>query len=54
VLRARPALLEGLTAIMAERQARNLAGPRAADAPSPAAPTREDILARLKAFFGIG
>lgn len=53
VLRARPALLEGLTAIMAERQARNSAAPAAADAPSAAAPTREDIMARLKAFFGI-
>lgn len=53
VLRARPALLEGLTAIMAERQARNSAAPAAPDAPSAAAPTREDIMVRLKAFFGI-
>ncbi|MBR0683022.1 mechanosensitive ion channel [Roseomonas eburnea] len=53
VLRARPALLDGLTAIMVERQARNLARPAAADAPTPAAPTREDILVRLKFFFGI-
>ena len=52
VLRARPALLKGLTTIMADRQARNLAGPRAPDAPS-AAPSSEDILARLKSFFGI-
>ena len=53
VLRARPDVLEGLTAIMAERQARNQAGPRSPDAPSPAAPSREDILARLRSFFGI-
>jgi small-conductance mechanosensitive channel/CRP-like cAMP-binding protein len=54
VLRARPALLDGLTAIMAERQARNTRHPAQPDAPSPAAPTREDILARLKSFFAIG
>ena len=42
-----------VTAIMAERQARNQAGPRSPDAPSPAAPSREDILARLRSFFGI-
>jgi len=53
LLQARPQLAEGLTAIMAERQARNLAGPRAADQPSHAAPTRDDILARVKSFFGI-
>lgn len=53
VLRARPALLEGLTAIMAERQARNSARPAAPDAATPAAPTREDMLKRLKSFFGI-
>nr|WP_246514696.1 mechanosensitive ion channel family protein [Neoroseomonas soli] len=53
ILRARPALLEGLTAIMAERQARNMARPATPDAPTPAAPTREDILARLKSFFKI-
>lgn len=53
VLRARPALLEGLTAIMAERQARNSARPALPDMPSPAAPTREDIMVRLKSFFGI-
>lgn len=53
VLRARPALLDGLTAIMAERQARNSARPATADLPSAAAPTREDILARLKSFFKI-
>ncbi len=50
VLRARPALLEGLTAIMAARQARNRVVP---GRPAPAAPTREDILARLKSFFAI-
>ena len=32
VLRARPVLLDGLTAIMAERQARNSAAPATADA----------------------
>ena len=53
VLRARPALLEGLTAIMAERQARNSARPAGPDAPLPAPPTREDMLRRLKSFFGI-
>lgn len=53
LLRARPELAEGLTAIMAERQARNLAGPRAPDQASHAAPTRDDILARVKSFFGI-
>ncbi|WP_137126250.1 cyclic nucleotide-binding domain-containing protein [Roseomonas sp. HF4] len=53
LLQARPVLAEGLTAIMAERQARNLAGPRISDQPSHAAPTRDDILARVKAFFGI-
>lgn len=53
VLRARPALLEALTTVMAERQARNAARPAAAELPSAAAPTREDILARLKSFFGI-
>lgn len=53
VLRARPAVLEGLTAIMVERQTRNQAGLRSADAPLPAAPSREDMLARLRAFFGI-
>ncbi|MEO3475659.1 mechanosensitive ion channel family protein [Roseomonas sp. CAU 1739] len=53
VLRARPALLEGLTAIMAARQARNSVAPDGQTAPSPAAPTREDILARLRSFFGI-
>lgn len=52
VLRARPALLEGLTAIMAERRARNRAPPGSTRA-APAAPTREDILARLKSFFAI-
>lgn len=52
VLRARPALLEGLTAIMAARQARNRVVPGAGRA-APAAPTREDILARLKSFFAI-
>ncbi|HWT09215.1 MAG TPA: cyclic nucleotide-binding domain-containing protein, partial [Roseomonas sp.] len=53
VLRARPELLEGLTAIMAARQARNSAAPDGPAAPSAAAPTREDILARLRSFFGI-
>lgn len=53
VLRARPALLDGLTTIMAERQARNLARNATPDAPLPAAPTREDMLVRLKSFFGI-
>jgi small-conductance mechanosensitive channel/CRP-like cAMP-binding protein len=52
VLRARPAVLEGLTAIMAARQARNRATPGSTRA-VPAAPTREDILARLKSFFAI-
>jgi len=52
VLRARPALLEGLTAIMAARQARNRVVPGSTRA-APAAPTREDILARLKSFFAI-
>uniref|UniRef100_UPI0018DFEF69 cyclic nucleotide-binding domain-containing protein n=1 Tax=Roseomonas rosulenta TaxID=2748667 RepID=UPI0018DFEF69 len=52
VLRARPAVLEGLTAIMAARQARNRAPPGSTRA-APAAPTREDILARLKSFFAI-
>ncbi|CAH0313851.1 mechanosensitive ion channel family protein [Roseomonas sp. CECT 9278] len=52
VLRARPALLEGLTAIMAARQARNRVVPGSNRA-VPAAPTREDILARLKSFFAI-
>jgi small-conductance mechanosensitive channel/CRP-like cAMP-binding protein len=52
VLRARPALLDGLTAIMAARQAHNRAAP-GAGRPAPAAPTHEDILARLKAFFAI-
>jgi small-conductance mechanosensitive channel/CRP-like cAMP-binding protein len=55
VLRARPALLDGLTAIMAERQHRNAAAAAATrGAPAPAAPTREDLLRRLKSFFGIG
>ncbi len=53
VLRARPALLDGLTAIMAERQARNSAAPATAAAATAGAPTREDILARLRSFFGI-
>jgi small-conductance mechanosensitive channel/CRP-like cAMP-binding protein len=53
VLRARPAVLEGLTAIMAARQARNRVLPGATGRAVPAAPTREDILARLKAFFSI-
>ncbi len=53
VLRARPAVLEGLTAIMAARQARNRVLPGATGRPVPAAPTREDILARLKSFFAI-
>jgi small-conductance mechanosensitive channel/CRP-like cAMP-binding protein len=53
VLRARPAVLEGLTAIMAARQARNRVLPSATGRLVPAAPTREDILARLKAFFSI-
>lgn len=52
VLRARPALLDGLTAIMAERRARNRAPPGGTRAAG-AAPTREDILARLKSFFAI-
>ncbi len=51
LLRARPDLGEGLTAIMAARQARNAAGP---SQPSIAnAPSREDMLARLKSFFGL-
>lgn len=51
LLRARPELGEGLTAIMAARQARNAAGP---SQPSIAnAPSREDMLARLKSFFGL-
>lgn len=53
VLRARPEVLEGLTAIMVERQARNQAGPSRPDAPTAAAPTREALLARLRTFFGI-
>ncbi len=53
VLRARPAVLEGLTAIMAERQARNSAGAAGPAMPTAAAPTREDILMRLRSFFGI-
>lgn len=53
VLRARPAVLDGLTAIMAARQARNSAAPEGLAGPSAAAPTREDILARLRSFFGI-
>lgn len=53
VLRARPAVLEGLTAIMAQRQARNSATAAGPSTPSPAAPTREDILVRLRSFFGI-
>lgn len=53
LLRARPALLDTLSAIMAERQASNLAGPSRTSAPSAAPPTREDLLARLRSFFGI-
>jgi CRP-like cAMP-binding protein len=53
VLRARPEVLDGLTAIMAQRQARNAATGAGISAPAPAAPTREDILVRLRAFFGI-
>ncbi|MBP0466234.1 mechanosensitive ion channel family protein [Roseomonas sp. PWR1] len=51
LLRARPDLVEGLTAIMAARQSRNAAGP----SPQAAAamPSREDMLARLKSFFGL-
>jgi len=52
LLRARPALLEALTTVMAERQARNASRPAAAERPFAAAPMREDILARLKAIFG--
>jgi small-conductance mechanosensitive channel/CRP-like cAMP-binding protein len=53
LLQARPELAESLTAIMAERQARNRSGPRAVEAPGAAARTREDILARVKFFFGV-
>jgi hypothetical protein len=53
LLQARPELAESLTAIMAERQARNRSGPRAVEAPGAAARTREDILARVKSFFGV-
>ena len=53
LLRARPALLDALSAIMAERQARNLAGPGRESMPAAAPLTREDLLARLKSFFGI-
>lgn len=53
VLRARPALLEGLTAIMVARQSRNATAPAGPATATAAAPTREDILARLRSFFGI-
>ena len=53
VLRARPALLEGLTAIMVARQSRNAVAHAGPATPTAAAATREDILARLRSFFGI-
>jgi small-conductance mechanosensitive channel/CRP-like cAMP-binding protein len=51
LLRRRPALGEALATIMAERQALNAARGRALAAPPDAAPTREDLLDRLRAFF---
>lgn len=53
VLLARPALPGAPTTVMAERQPRDAARPAAADLTSAAAPTREDILARLESFLGI-
>lgn len=55
VLRRRPALMEGIANIVAERQARNAEQARAPDLPPPAPPpTREVLLAKLRAFFDFG
>jgi len=53
VLRRRPELLEGLAAIMAERQNRNAERGRvAAESQAQASPAlRDDLLGRLRAFF---
>ena len=51
ILRERPSLAEALGAVMAERQARNAERRRAADLPAPPAPSREDLMGRLRAFF---
>lgn len=51
ILHDRPEIAEGLGAVMAERQARNIEKLRAADLPAPPPPSSEDLLGRLKAFF---
>jgi CRP-like cAMP-binding protein len=51
ILRERPSLAEALGAVMAERQARNAERRRAADLPAQPAPSRDDLMGRLRAFF---
>jgi small-conductance mechanosensitive channel/CRP-like cAMP-binding protein len=51
ILRRRPQLAERLAAVMADHQARNNRHDVAAE--QPAAPTRDDLLARLRQLFGL-
>jgi small-conductance mechanosensitive channel/CRP-like cAMP-binding protein len=51
ILKRRPEIAEGLAAVMAEHQARNM-GPSESSRPA-AAPMRDDLLARLRLLFGL-
>ncbi len=55
MLQRRPELAEGLANIMAGREAHNASGDRNPERPGePGPPGQEDLLGRLRAFFGLG